>query len=213
MPSGQKGLPDAVCWEAIFNVILIHRRFDLLAEYVDKMRVSGLQSTTYIQNVLIRALATEGNIEKARELFDSMVDPPMGTSSTRSSALAPIAALTYLHHSLCRYRCTSRPPEPQGSKQGVSSSRGSRPPRAVDVRDHGPGRTRSGRARPSRPSVRAHGGAHVSRLCDRQGSRCPGRGRLVCPFPTLYHHHQPPNPTTQLSPACCCQSIGSAVSG
>lgn len=86
LPLAQKALPDAVCWEAIFNVILIHRRFDLLATYVERLAASGLQSTTYIQNVLIRALATEGNIEKARELFESMTDPPMGTFLLRCSA-------------------------------------------------------------------------------------------------------------------------------
>lgn len=38
----------------------------------------GAQTTTYIQNVLIKAFASEGQIERAREIFGLMQDPPMG---------------------------------------------------------------------------------------------------------------------------------------
>lgn len=103
LPFGQRGLPDAVCWEAIFNVILIHRRFDLLVTYIDRLAASGLQATTYIQNVLIRALATEGNIEKARELFESMTDPPMGTYLSSSFLFTWFSTLTdFPSYSPCR---------------------------------------------------------------------------------------------------------------
>lgn len=75
---GMKTLPDAVCWEAILNVILVHKRFDLFEKYIQKMQESGTPSTTYIQNVLIKAYAAEGKIEKAREIFDAMEIPRMG---------------------------------------------------------------------------------------------------------------------------------------
>lgn len=85
--ANQKALPDAVCWEAILNVILAHKRFDLFETYTERMRASGLPSTTYIQNVLIKAYAAEGKMDKAREVFDAMENPKMGESSSRPFCL------------------------------------------------------------------------------------------------------------------------------
>ncbi|KAL7413901.1 hypothetical protein BDY24DRAFT_351224 [Mrakia frigida] len=81
---GSRTLPDAVCWEAILNVILVHKRFDLFESYTQRMHEFGTPSTTYIQNVLIKAYSAEGKIEKAREVFEAMENPRMGVAAPHS---------------------------------------------------------------------------------------------------------------------------------
>ncbi|CED84883.1 FOG: PPR repeat [Phaffia rhodozyma] len=71
-------LPDAVCWEALFNAVLMHKRFDVLEKYLDRMIANGAKTTTYIQNVLIKGFASENQIERARAIFERMQDPAMG---------------------------------------------------------------------------------------------------------------------------------------
>jgi pentatricopeptide repeat protein len=70
-------------------VIGLHKRFDLLDQYIAKHQASGTPSSSYIQNVLIRTYAAEGHLDKARELFETMLDPPVCIFFLPSSILDP----------------------------------------------------------------------------------------------------------------------------
>jgi pentatricopeptide repeat protein len=72
---------DAVVFESIVNVIVSHRRTDLIPEYINKMISLGIHMTAYIANFLIKGYANNGEVEKAREIFESMVDPATGVAA------------------------------------------------------------------------------------------------------------------------------------
>lgn len=96
--------PDAVTYEALFNVIVTHHRIDLVPMYMQRMADAGVHMTAYIANLLIKGYATVGHLERARAMFDSMVDPPVGLAAVhnhpshgapdggRSEAPVPISA-------------------------------------------------------------------------------------------------------------------------
>jgi pentatricopeptide repeat protein len=87
-PSIKSGsiLPDAVTYEALVNVLVTHRRLDLVTRYLQQMRERGVHMTAYIFNLLIRAHALAGDIETARGVFESMVDPPAGVAAPNNHA-------------------------------------------------------------------------------------------------------------------------------
>ena len=43
---------------------------------------SKIHQTAYISNLLIRGYASSGDLDKSREVFESMIDPPMGTAAS-----------------------------------------------------------------------------------------------------------------------------------
>jgi len=75
---GCSQLPDAVCYEALFNVFLAFKRADLVPQYVDRMKRDGIHMTAYVVNTLMKVYASSGQIQAARDLFESLVDPPPG---------------------------------------------------------------------------------------------------------------------------------------
>lgn len=74
-------LPDAVCYEALFNVLLGLKRTDLIPTYVERMRLGGVHMTAYVMNTLIKAHASSGDIQTARDLFESLIDPAPGQAA------------------------------------------------------------------------------------------------------------------------------------
>ncbi|KAK7038922.1 hypothetical protein VNI00_010313 [Paramarasmius palmivorus] len=69
---------DALVFEALINVLVAHRRMDLVPEYVAMMNEKGVHMTACVCNGLIRRYASVGEIDKAREVFEGMVDPEVG---------------------------------------------------------------------------------------------------------------------------------------
>ena len=77
---------DAVIFEAVINVIVAHRRTDLLPVYVSKMNEAGVHMTAYIANFLIKGYANIGDLEHARSIFESLRDPPRGVAAPNNHA-------------------------------------------------------------------------------------------------------------------------------
>ncbi|KAA1086900.1 hypothetical protein PGT21_014944 [Puccinia graminis f. sp. tritici] len=75
---GVMKLPDAVCYEALFNVFLVFKRADLLPRYLERMKDEKVHMTAYVVNTLMKVYASAGDIQKARDLFESLVDPAPG---------------------------------------------------------------------------------------------------------------------------------------
>lgn len=73
--------PDAVVFEAMINVLVTHRRPDLFPEYIQRMAKLGEHMTAYIANSVIKGYAAVNDIEKAREIFESMSDPAFGVAA------------------------------------------------------------------------------------------------------------------------------------
>lgn len=88
-PSTQQSglvLPDAVVFEALINVLVTLRRTDLLPTYVDRLASHGIHMTAYIANLLIKGYASVGDIERSREIFEGLVDPPEGMAAIYNHA-------------------------------------------------------------------------------------------------------------------------------
>ncbi|PBK65602.1 hypothetical protein ARMSODRAFT_960968 [Armillaria solidipes] len=79
-------LYDATVFEAMINVLVVHRRPDLIPKYLKKMEIVSVHMTAYVANVLIRAYAVVGDIEKAREVFEGMADPAQGMAAMNNHA-------------------------------------------------------------------------------------------------------------------------------
>lgn len=77
-------LPDALCFEAICNVLISHHRPDLFPIYLERMTRHGVRMTAYINNLLIKGYAAVGDMVKAREVFESMEDPAFGVAATNN---------------------------------------------------------------------------------------------------------------------------------
>ncbi|KAG7088636.1 hypothetical protein E1B28_012608 [Marasmius oreades] len=69
---------DALAVEALVNVLVAHRRMDLAPGYIELMNEKGIHMTAYIVNGLIKGYSTVGDVERAREIFEGTVDPPVG---------------------------------------------------------------------------------------------------------------------------------------
>lgn len=88
-PSSQRSrlqLPDAVVFEALMNVFVTLRRTDLITEYTSRLPSYGIRMTAYIANLLIKGHASSGNIEQARQIFESLQDPPEGIAAPYNHA-------------------------------------------------------------------------------------------------------------------------------
>lgn len=79
-------MPDAVVYEALLGVFVSLHRMDLAPEYLDKLAKSGAHWTAYISNTLIKGYAAAGDIQKARQTFEMMHDPPFGIAATNNHA-------------------------------------------------------------------------------------------------------------------------------
>jgi len=78
--------PDAVVFEAVINVIVAHKRTELIPVYVSKMSEAGVHMTAYIANFLIKGYANVGDMNQAREIFESLQDPPTGIAAPNNHA-------------------------------------------------------------------------------------------------------------------------------
>ncbi len=88
-PSTQQSgarLPDAVVFEALINVLVTLRRTDLTPVYTSKLSSYGIHMTAYIANLLIKGYATAGDIDQARQIFESLSDPPEGVAAPNNHA-------------------------------------------------------------------------------------------------------------------------------
>ena len=84
--SHKSRLPDALVYEALINVLVTHHKTDLLPAYLDKMRMDGVHMTAYIANLLIRGYASNGQMDEARRVFESLADAPMGIAAPNNHA-------------------------------------------------------------------------------------------------------------------------------
>jgi len=102
-------LPDAVTFEALINVFVAHRRTDLIPQYIERLKSLGVHMTAYIANCLIRGYAAVGDLEQARLIFNSLVDPPEGLAAPNNhaphqpSSPIPAAAPVYREVSSAMY--------------------------------------------------------------------------------------------------------------
>ncbi|KIY45149.1 hypothetical protein FISHEDRAFT_49778 [Fistulina hepatica ATCC 64428] len=75
------GIPDALVYEAIFDVLVTHKRSDLFPKWIQKMSDTGVHMTAYVANFIIKGYAVTGHLDEARQMFESMQDPPMGVAA------------------------------------------------------------------------------------------------------------------------------------
>jgi pentatricopeptide repeat protein len=110
-PSTLKGspMPDAISYEALINVFVTLRRVDLIPVYMDRFRSSGVHMTAYIANLLIKGYAVAGELEKARNVFESLVDPPTGIAAPNNHAPHELEATSMVHPNAPVYREVSFP--------------------------------------------------------------------------------------------------------
>jgi hypothetical protein len=85
-PRSSGPMPDAITYEALINVLVTHRRMDLVQSYLERLRESGIHMTAYIANLLIKGHAAVGDIVQARSVFESLEDPPQGMAATSNHA-------------------------------------------------------------------------------------------------------------------------------
>lgn len=78
--SGVK-MPDALCYEAMLNVLVTLRRTDLIPAYLKRLNDSGIHMTAYIANLLIKGHAAAGHLDEARLVFERLSDPPIGMAA------------------------------------------------------------------------------------------------------------------------------------
>ncbi|KAJ8515753.1 hypothetical protein ONZ45_g6863 [Pleurotus djamor] len=79
-------LPDAVVFEAMINVLVAHRRTDLIPHFMEKLNAAGIHMTAYIANCLIKGYAITGQLDHARSIFESLQDPPEGVAAPHNHA-------------------------------------------------------------------------------------------------------------------------------
>ncbi|KAG9317019.1 hypothetical protein JVU11DRAFT_1201 [Chiua virens] len=98
-------LPDAVTYESLINVLVTRKRMDLAEQYLARLQGSVVHMTAYIANLLIKGYAADGDIAKARAIFEGLADPPSGVaapgnhvphdSSSSPSAPVPRDSVSY----------------------------------------------------------------------------------------------------------------------
>ena len=77
---------DAVVYEALVNALVANKRTDLVRDFMARMIVDGVHMTAYVANFLIKGWANVGDVEQARVVFESMVDPPTGVAAPGNHA-------------------------------------------------------------------------------------------------------------------------------
>ncbi|KAI1792499.1 hypothetical protein LXA43DRAFT_1093473 [Ganoderma leucocontextum] len=74
-------IPDAVVYEAMINTLVTLRRMDLVPAFLKRLQSSGVHMTAYIANLLIKGYASVNEIERSREVFESLLDPQEGVAA------------------------------------------------------------------------------------------------------------------------------------
>lgn len=80
-PSTKSSMPEPVVWEAILNVLGQKGTLEQLETMRARLDASGVRPTAYVCNVLISGYAKHGQIERAREVFESMADSVTGVAA------------------------------------------------------------------------------------------------------------------------------------
>ena len=92
---------DAVVYESLLSTLFLNDRSDLVPEYLKRMEEDAVHMTAYVANVLIRGYAKAGDIQKARDIFESLADSPVGVAAphnhgpTTASERVPMDAPVY----------------------------------------------------------------------------------------------------------------------
>lgn len=97
-------LPDAVAYESLINVLISHKRMDLVPIYLERLRSSGVHMTAYIANLLIKGHASAGNVQEARRVFENLEDPPSGIAAPNNHTPHDSAHVPSTSKSLPSYR-------------------------------------------------------------------------------------------------------------
>ena len=84
--NGSSAMPDAVVYEAMINTLVTLRRMDLVPEFMKRLESSGVHMTAYIANLLIKGYASVNEIERSREVFESLLDPQEGVAAPHNHA-------------------------------------------------------------------------------------------------------------------------------
>ncbi|KAH8825342.1 hypothetical protein DL96DRAFT_1612885 [Flagelloscypha sp. PMI_526] len=77
---------DAVVYEAMFDALRAHGKVEEVESHIEAMNSEGVHMTAYIANVLIGLYSDAGRLDKARELFESMQDPPSSVAAVGNHA-------------------------------------------------------------------------------------------------------------------------------
>jgi len=109
IPSYSRAQPaDALVFEAMINVLVAHRRTELIPEYLSKMKTTGVHMTAYIANCLIKGYAMVGDLDHARNVFESLLDPPEGMAAPNNHAPHEPGSSPSVDHTAPVYREASR---------------------------------------------------------------------------------------------------------
>jgi pentatricopeptide repeat protein len=84
--SGKPLTPDAVAYEALMNALVANKRTDLIPDFMDRMAKDKVHMTAYVANFLIKGYANVGDVDQARAIFESMMDPPTGVAAPNNHA-------------------------------------------------------------------------------------------------------------------------------
>ncbi|KAH6890068.1 pentatricopeptide repeat protein [Coprinopsis sp. MPI-PUGE-AT-0042] len=84
--SGKPLTPDAVAYEALMNALVANKRTDRIPDFIDRMAKDKVHMTAYVANFLIKGYANVGDVERARAIFESMMDPPTGVAAPNNHA-------------------------------------------------------------------------------------------------------------------------------
>jgi pentatricopeptide repeat protein len=102
-------LPDAITFEALVNVLIVHRRTDLLPKYTQQLKDLNIHMTAYIANALIKGYAAAGDLDQARTIFEGLLDPPVGVAAPHNHAphrsAAPVPADAAVYREVSRAGC------------------------------------------------------------------------------------------------------------
>ena len=80
-PSAVDISSEPVVWEAILNVVAQKGTVSEMEAIRSRMESSGARATAYVYNVLISGYARDGDVEKARGVFESMGDSITGVAA------------------------------------------------------------------------------------------------------------------------------------
>jgi len=70
----------------MINALVANRQTQLMPEWIEKMREAEVHMTAYIANFLIRGYSMVGDVEQARNIFESLEDPPQGVAAPHNHA-------------------------------------------------------------------------------------------------------------------------------
>jgi pentatricopeptide repeat protein len=110
-------LSEPVVWEAILNVLATKGTLEQMEEM--RSRMTGVKPTAYVYNVLISGYARHNAIEKAREVFESMVDSYVGVSAPNNHPTPGHSQVTGVYREPSTYESMIRAELSTGSREAA----------------------------------------------------------------------------------------------